>query len=155
MQQYEIKLEGKYFVGFHPNKRYKRNRIYLEYLPVQRIAFKPVKSRHIFQKDKSIGFNFELINSFGARYFDLLYIEFRGNYLWTSRQAILKHGKCRSFSNNKLEPQIFMSIDLFQPSREAALEEIKLIAEELANETKRQLKQLPGEIDIFESNKAV
>lgn len=123
----------------------------MEYLPVQRIAFKPIKTRHIFQKDKSIGFNFDLINSFGVPYFDLIYIEYRNSYLWTSRQAILKHGVCRTFDNKNLETQIFHKIDLFKSSREGAMLEIQLINELISNETKLELKKIPGEIDMFES----
>lgn len=126
----------------------------MEYLPVQRIAFKPIKTRHIFQKDKSVGFNFELINSFGVPYFDLIYIEYRGSYLWTSRQAILRYGICRTFDNKKLETQIFFKIDLFKASREDAIQEIQLINELIANETKSELKKVPGEIDMFESEEA-
>lgn len=154
--QSQIKLEGKHFLISIPGKTYKgRNRILMEYLPVQRIAFKPIKPRHIFQKDKSIGFNSDLINSFGVPYFDLVYIEYRGRYLWTSRQAILRYGICRSFDNKKLEPQIFFKIDLFKASREDAIQEIQLINEILSNETKQELKQVPGEIDMFESKEPV
>ncbi len=146
-----IQFTGKHFITSLPGKKHKgKNRILLEFLPVQRIAFKPVKTRHIFQQDKSIGFNYELINSYGSDYFNIIYIEFNGRYLWTSRQAILRYGKIRTFTNNKLETQIFYKIDFFKPSKEIAVQEMNSINELTANEAKNEMKKIPGEIDLFE-----
>jgi len=151
MQQSRLILKGKYFIAQLPDKKYKGTRILLEYLPSQRIAFKPVKTSHVFRSDKSIAFNHELILNFAVPYFDIIYINYRGRYLWTSRQSILNNGVCRTYPGSNLETQIFLKIDLFKSTRDEAVEEMKAINFTIANETKRELKKSPGELDLFES----
>lgn len=136
--RYQIQLKGNYFTAELPNKRYKRIRILLEYLPVQRIAFKPIKKNHVFLSDSSIGFNFDLINEYGAPYFDIIYINYYRRWLWTSRQAILKYGKCRMFNKSGLDTQIFLQLKCFKNTKAEAAAEIEEIHRMILNERTRE-----------------
>ena len=65
---------------------------------------------HKFNKNNSIGFNFELIDKGNFRF---VKVEFGEQLLHTTRLYILHNGKVQTFYKQSFEKQIFLPLDEF------------------------------------------
>lgn len=139
-----------------PDKKYKPLRKIGEYLPKLKAYFKKVSLKQIYRKFDSVGFNYSFVSEFGPANFTLVYIQLKNNFLYTSRQSILKNGLFEIHSKNDLDLQIHLPLKYFRSSIKEALLEASLIEQSLNGErSKPDIKtssaEIPGQTFLFQS----
>lgn len=149
-EKYILKPHQTYYQVFLslPGKQYKPERKIGEYLPKLKAYFKKVSANQIYRKFNSVGFCYDFISNFGQDNFQLVYIQIKNTFLYTSRNSILKHGKFELHAKNNLDLQIHMPLKFFKPTMEEALAESGLIELVLKRErSKPSIKTNSIEID--------
>ena len=67
------------------------------------------KEEHLFRKNNSLGINAALLKDAGIR-FKHIYIFYKGEKLYSTREYFLHYGKSFHFGSKNFEPQIFLEI---------------------------------------------